>query len=105
VPWRGIDPGDREVETRKTERVAQTLPELAEAYLEKWARPRKRSAAEDERILRKDVIVLRQRVQALPIQAVEYLERRAARVIPRLFPGDNAGSIPECSTGAPSARK
>lgn len=29
---------------------------MAEAYLDKWARPRKRSAAENERILRKDVI-------------------------------------------------
>jgi integrase len=53
---RGIDPGDREVQTRRAERAAQTLTELAEAYLEKWARPRKRSASEDERILRKDVI-------------------------------------------------
>jgi len=53
---RGIDPGDREVQARKAERAAETLAELAEAYLDKWARPRKRSAAEDERILRKDVI-------------------------------------------------
>ena len=53
---RGIDPGDREVQLRKAERAAETVGELVEAYLEKWARPRKRSAAEDERILRKDVI-------------------------------------------------
>jgi integrase len=53
---RGLDPGDVEVQQRKAERVAETVEELAEAYLEKWARPRKRSAAEDERILRKDVI-------------------------------------------------
>jgi integrase len=53
---RGIDPGDREVQQRKAERIAKTVEELSEAYLEKWARPRKRSAAEDERILRKDVI-------------------------------------------------
>jgi integrase len=52
----GIDPGAREVQKRKAERVAETVTELAEAYLEKWARPRKRSAAEDERQLRKDVI-------------------------------------------------
>ena len=52
----GIDPGDREVQARKAERAAETLAELAEAYLDKWARPRKRSAAEDERILHKDVI-------------------------------------------------
>jgi integrase len=53
---RGLDPGDREVQQRKADRVADTLAELAEAYLEKWARPRKRSAAEDERILKKDVV-------------------------------------------------
>jgi integrase len=53
---RGIDPGDREVQSRKAERAAETLAELAEAYLDNWARPRKRSAAEDERILRNDVI-------------------------------------------------
>jgi integrase len=53
---RGIDPGDADVQQRKAERVAETVEELAEAYLEKWARPRKRSAAEDERILRKDVL-------------------------------------------------
>jgi integrase len=52
----GTDPGDAEVQQRKAERAAETVAELAEAYLEKWARPRKRSAAEDERILRKDVI-------------------------------------------------
>jgi integrase len=52
----GIDPGDREVQARKAERAAETVAELAEAYLDKWARPRKRSAAEDERILHKDVI-------------------------------------------------
>jgi integrase len=53
---RGIDPGESQVQQRKEERTAETVAELAEAYLEKWARPRKRSAAEDERILRKDVI-------------------------------------------------
>jgi integrase len=52
----GIDPGDREVQERRAERVAETVAELAEAYLEKWARPRKRSAVEDERILKKDVL-------------------------------------------------
>jgi integrase len=53
---RGIDPGEVEVRSRKAERAAETIEELSAAYLEKWARPRKRSAAEDERILRKDVI-------------------------------------------------
>src|SRR6516164_9857881 len=52
----GIDPGTVKVEQQKAERVAATVADLVEAYLDKWARPRKRSAAEDERILRKDVI-------------------------------------------------
>jgi integrase len=52
----GIDPGAREVQQHKAERTAETVAELVDAYLEKWARPRKRSADEDERILRKDVL-------------------------------------------------
>jgi integrase len=52
----GIDPGERAVARRKVERAAETVAELVEEYLEKWARPRKRSATEDERQLRKDVI-------------------------------------------------
>jgi len=52
----GIDPGNREVQQRKADRVAETIEDLTEAYLEKWARPRKRSVAEDERILNKDVL-------------------------------------------------
>jgi integrase len=52
----GIDPGEIQVRNRKAERVAETVAELVEAYLEKWARPRKRSADEDERQLRKDVL-------------------------------------------------
>jgi integrase len=53
---KGTDPGESEVRQRQAERIAETVEELAEAYLEKWARPRKRSAAEDERQLRKDVL-------------------------------------------------
>jgi integrase len=53
---RGIDPREATVQQRQADRVAKTIAELAEVYLERWARPHKRSAAEDERILRKDVI-------------------------------------------------
>jgi integrase len=53
---KGVDPGKKEVERRKAERIAETVTELAEGYLAKWARPRKRSADEDERLLRKDVL-------------------------------------------------
>ncbi len=52
----GIDPGTKAIEARRAERNAETVADLAEEYLEKWARPRKRSAAADERILRKDVL-------------------------------------------------
>jgi integrase len=53
---KGIDPGAQEIERRRAERAAETVADLVEEYLEKWARPRKRSAGEDERILRKDVL-------------------------------------------------
>src|SRR5262249_42736638 len=52
----GVDPGAREAQARKDERAAETVSELVASYLAKWARPRKRSAAEDERFLHKDVI-------------------------------------------------
>ena len=50
------DPGAQQIERKRAERDAETVNDLAEEYLEKWARPRKRSAAEDERTLRKDVL-------------------------------------------------
>ncbi len=53
---RGEDPGALHVEKRRAERTAETVNDIAEEYLDKWARPRKRSAGEDERILRKDVL-------------------------------------------------
>ena len=53
---KGDDPGALHVETRRAERQAETVNDLVDEYLEKWARPRKRSAGEDERILRKDVL-------------------------------------------------
>jgi integrase len=52
----GEDPGKGKVEENKAERSAETVSDLVEAYLERWARPRKRSANEDERQLRKDVL-------------------------------------------------
>jgi integrase len=53
---KGTDPGALHVEKRRAERLAETVTDIAEEYLEKWSRPRKRSAGEDERILRKDVL-------------------------------------------------
>jgi len=52
----GIDPGSKMVSEREAERSAELIEDLVAAYLDRYARPRKRSAAEDERILRKDVL-------------------------------------------------
>ncbi|MCZ6858995.1 MAG: integrase arm-type DNA-binding domain-containing protein, partial [Alphaproteobacteria bacterium] len=53
---KGADPGTQQTERKRAERSAETVFDLADEYLEKWARPRKRSAAEDERMLNKDVL-------------------------------------------------
>ena len=53
---KGTDPAAQQLERKRAERDAETVNDLAEEYLEKWARPRKRSAGVDERILRKDVL-------------------------------------------------
>jgi len=52
----GIDPGA--VEQAEKERVskAPTIKDLAEEYIKRWAKPNKRSWAEDQRMLNKDVI-------------------------------------------------
>ena len=55
---KGIDPGAQQIERRRAERNAETVADLIEEYLEKWARPRKRSADEDERKLKKEVLPL-----------------------------------------------
>lgn len=53
----GIDPGGLTKRQRQDERKAQTVAELIDAYVEKWAKANKKasSAAEDERMLNKDV--------------------------------------------------
>jgi integrase len=53
---KGIDPGAKKIVRRRAERTAETVADLVEEYLEKHARPNKRSAAADERALRKEVI-------------------------------------------------
>lgn len=52
----GINPGAKAINERKEERDAPTVAALADEYLEKWAKPRKRSWREDARILQKDVL-------------------------------------------------
>lgn len=53
---RGIDPGEQTVAERVAARHAETVADLVEEYLARYARPRKRSASEDERVLSKDVL-------------------------------------------------
>lgn len=51
----GKDPGRTKQTEKLAARVAVTVEDLIEEYLEKWAKPRKRSWQEDQRILYKDV--------------------------------------------------
>jgi integrase len=53
---KGIDPGEKKVEANQEARKTPTISKLADEYIEKWAKPRKRSWKEDKRILDKDVI-------------------------------------------------
>jgi integrase len=53
---KGIDPGAKTVFERQEELKAPTVAGLAVEYLEKWAKPRKRSWQTDKRILEKDVL-------------------------------------------------
>jgi integrase len=51
-----IDPGAKIVSERKQDRDASIVKDLMDEYLDKWAKPRKRTWQEDERMLEKDVI-------------------------------------------------
>jgi integrase len=53
---KGIDPGAKAVAEKKEEREAPTVAALAEEYMEKWAKPRKRSWSKDKSMLDKDIL-------------------------------------------------
>jgi integrase len=53
---KGIDPGLVESAEKEEARLAPTVELLAAEYLEKWAKPRKKSWKEDERILKKEIL-------------------------------------------------
>jgi integrase len=53
---KGIDPGKSLVDGRAASRVAPTVVQLVDEYIEKWAIPRKKSWREDKRLLTHDVI-------------------------------------------------
>lgn len=52
----GIDPDAKVVQERKEERLAPTVAALVEEYLERWAKPRKRTWRKDELLLKNHVI-------------------------------------------------
>lgn len=52
---KNMDPGTLEQAEKAERRASPTIGELVTEYLEKWAKPRKRSWKEDERQLQKDV--------------------------------------------------
>jgi hypothetical protein len=52
----GKDPAASHVQARFEALRAPTVAQLADVYLERWAKPHKRSWREDERILTKDVL-------------------------------------------------
>jgi len=51
----GRDPGAENVEKNIADRNAISINALVDLYIEKWAKPRKKSAKEDQRILDKEV--------------------------------------------------
>jgi integrase len=53
---RGIDPGAKAMVEREKEHKAPTVGDLAREYMDRWAKPRKRSWREDNRILQKDIL-------------------------------------------------
>lgn len=53
---KGVDPGALEQDAKRAAQDAPTVAELAAEYLERWAKPRKRTWPEDARMLNKDVI-------------------------------------------------
>lgn len=52
---KGRDPAAEKIAARKSEREAETVADLIHDYVERYAKPNKRSAGEDERILDRNV--------------------------------------------------
>lgn len=77
-----IDPGNELVTTRHLERKGFTVKDLVSEYLEKYAKPRKKSAQEDERILEAYIIPKLGRRKACRIKRrdiIEILDEISAR--------------------------
>jgi integrase len=70
----GINPGDEAVEQRKRHRNSMLIEILVSEYLERHAKPNKRSASEDERILKKDILPRWGKMKAKDIQKKDVIE-------------------------------
>ena len=85
----GIDPGAIVAEERRAQREAETVDDLVEEYLLRHAKPNMKpsSAAEDERMLRRDVVPewgkrkAREISRRDVIQLLDTIEDRGARTI------------------------
>ena len=64
---KGRDPGAELVKGKRANREAPTVNDLADEYMEKWAKPRKRSWREDERQLNANVLSLIGRKKAASV--------------------------------------
>lgn len=69
-----IDPGTDYLQAKSAERRAFTVNRLAEEYLEKYARPRKKTAFEDERLLGKDILPFIGRKKAKLVRRRDLIE-------------------------------
>ena len=86
---KGSDPGTSWVEKKRNERKAPTIEGLVEEYLEKWAKPRKKTWREDERILNKDIIPVwghnpQSHRQSVGRHAIGLRRAAVSRVAPRV---------------------
>ena len=61
------DPGAEQIDTKRARRDAPTVEDLADEYIERWAKPRKRSWKEDQRKLKRDVcpVIGRKKAEAV----------------------------------------
>ena len=81
----GKDPGTKLVKDRQEHRNASTVNELAHEYIEKWAKKRKRSWKEDERMLNKDMLPTIGKLKAKEItrrDIIRLLDKIVARGAP-----------------------
>jgi len=71
---KGRDPGSELVKGKRARREAPSVNDLADEYIEKWAKPRKRSWKEDQRILKLDVRPVIGRKKAADVKRRDIIE-------------------------------